>query len=90
MMARNSALFSLLTSTEDNRDLREFVLYNSSLDGKRLMELKFPPNTLVLAIRRNDEMIVPHGTTKLITGDHLTVLGDLKTLPEVEDWLEGW
>ena len=90
MMARNSALFSLLTSTEDNRDLREFILYNSSLDGKRLMELKFPPNTLILAIRRNDEMIVPHGTTKLITGDHLTVLGDINTLPEIEDWLEGW
>jgi len=35
-------------------------------------------------------LIVPHGTTKLVTGDHLTVLGDLETLPDVESWLEGW
>ncbi len=90
LMARNSALFSLLTSTEDGRDLREFVLYNSSLDGKRLMNADIPPNVLVLAIRRKDELLIPHGTTKLAIGDHLTVLGDLDALTRMEDWLEGW
>jgi len=90
LMARNSAIFSLMTSTDDQRDLREFIVYNAGLHGKRLMDLKFPSNTLVLAVRRDDELIVPHGTTRLATGDHLTVLGDLQTLPEVESWLEGW
>ncbi|HEX6270934.1 MAG TPA: monovalent cation:proton antiporter family protein [Anaerolineales bacterium] len=90
LMARNPALFSLITSTEDQRDLREFILFNSELHGKRLMELKMPGNILVLAIRRDDEVIVPHGTTRLATGDHLTVLGDLEALSTVEEWLEGW
>ena len=90
LMARNSALFTLLTSTEDGRDLREFVLSNTSLDGQRLMNAKFPANVLVLTIRRRDELLVPHGTTKLAIGDHLTVLGDLDALTRVEDWLEGW
>lgn len=90
LMARNSAIFSLMTSTDDQRDLREFILYNSGLYGKRLMDIKFPAGALVLAIRRNDELIVPHGTTKLAAGDHLTVLGNLETLTEMEDWLEGW
>ena len=89
LMARNSALFSLMTSTEDQRDLREFILSNPNLNGKRLMELKFPTSTLVLAIRRNDELIVPHGTTRLTTGDQLTVLGDLEALSTAEEWLEG-
>ena len=88
LMARNSALFSLMTSTEDQRDLREFTLLNPSLNGKRLMELKFPPNTLVLAVRRRDELIVPHGTTRLSVDDHLTVIGDLDVLPNVQHWLE--
>ncbi|NJC97211.1 MAG: hypothetical protein FIB03_12910 [Anaerolineae bacterium] len=79
LMARNSAIFSLMTSTDDQRDLREFILYNSGLYGKRLMDIKFPAGALVLAIRRNDELIVPHGTTKLAAGDHLTVLGNLET-----------
>jgi len=90
LMARNSAMFTLLTSTEDQRDLREFILFNSSLHGKRLMDLKIPANTLVLTVRRGDELIVPHGTTKLATGDHLTVLGDLNALTSLEAWLEGW
>jgi Kef-type K+ transport system membrane component KefB/Trk K+ transport system NAD-binding subunit len=90
LMARNSAMFSLMTSTTDQRDLREFVVFNTSLNGKRLKDLKFPANTLVLAIRRNEELIVPHGTTKLATGDHLTILGEIDSLSTAGEWLEGW
>jgi len=90
LMARNSAMFTLLTSTEDQRDLREFILFNASLHGKKLMDLKFPSDALVLAIRRDDELIVPHGTTKLATGDHLTILGNLDSLPVLEELLERW
>jgi len=89
-MARNSAVFSLMTSTEDQRDMREFIVFNSNLDGKRIIDLNFPADVLVLAIRRDDELIVPHGTTKLETGDHLTVLGNLDSLPELEELLEKW
>jgi Kef-type K+ transport system membrane component KefB/Trk K+ transport system NAD-binding subunit len=89
LMARNSAMFSLMTSTTDERDLREFIVFNASLHDKRLMDLKFPANTLVLAIRRNDELIIPHGTTKLVTGDHLTILGEIDSLSAMEEWLEG-
>jgi len=90
LMARNSAMFSLLTSTQDDRDMREFILFNRKLEGKRLMDLKLPQDALVLAIRRNEEVIVPHGTTKLVAGDHLTVLGNIDSLPELEDILESW
>jgi len=90
LMARNSAIFSLMTSSDDQRDLREFIVFNSSLHGKRLMELKFPTGALVLAIRRDDELLIPHGTTKLETGDHLTILGNLDSLPELEQLLESW
>lgn len=90
MMARNPALFELMTSTTDDRDLRELILMNTDLHGKRLSELRFPGDLLVLAIRRNDEVIVPHGTTRLALGDHLTVLGDLDVIEAAEDWTSGW
>ena len=90
LMARNPAMFSLMTSTTDERDLREFIVFNTSLHGKRLMDLSFHPNTLVLAVRRNDELIIPHGTTKLATGDHLTILGEIDSLAKIGEWLEGW
>ena len=90
LMARNPALFELLTSTTDERDLRELILMNPDLHGKRVSEVRFPGDLLVLAIRRNDEVIVPHGTTRLALGDHLTILGDLGVIQEAEEWASGW
>lgn len=86
IMARNQALFELMTSTTDGRDLRELILMKPDLHGKRVSEIQFPEGLLVLAIRRNDEVIVPHGTTRLAVGDHLTVLGDLDMIQAAEDW----
>jgi len=60
------------------------------LNGKRISELRFPGEIRVLAIRRNDEVIIPYGTTRLALGDHLTILGDLDVIQEVEDWASGW
>jgi Kef-type K+ transport system membrane component KefB/Trk K+ transport system NAD-binding subunit len=88
-MARNSAFFSLITSTEDQRDVQEFIISNPALNGKRLMELKFPGNTLVLAVCRDGEIIIPSGTTRLVAGDQLTVLGELDALSTISAWLEG-
>ena len=90
LMARNPAMFELLTSTTDDRDLREMILMNTELEGKRVNEVSFPSDLRILAIRRNDEVIVPHGTTRLAIGDHLTILGDLDVIEEVENWASGW
>ena len=90
LMARNPALFELMTSTTDDRDLRELVVMNPALNGKRISELSFPGDLRVLAIRRNDEVIVPHGTTRLSLGDHLTILGDLEDIHQAEVWSMGW
>jgi Kef-type K+ transport system membrane component KefB/Trk K+ transport system NAD-binding subunit len=90
LMARNPAIFELMTSTTDDRDLRELIVMNPDLHGKRLNEVRFPGDLLVLAIRRNDEVIVPHGTTRLAMGDHLTILGDLDVIQAAENWASGW
>ncbi|MGB7874003.1 MAG: cation:proton antiporter [Anaerolineales bacterium] len=90
LMARNPAIFELMTSTTDDRDLREIILMNPDLHSKRLNEVRFPGDLLVLAIRRNDEVIVPHGTTRLAMGDHLTILGDLDVIQSAEEWATGW
>ncbi|MFL7867762.1 MAG: monovalent cation:proton antiporter family protein, partial [Anaerolineales bacterium] len=88
LMARNESMFELLTSTTDEHDLRELLLTNPDLVGKRLNEVQLPGDLLVLAIRRDDEMIVPHGGTRLAMGDRLTILGDLERMISVQMWLE--
>ncbi len=88
LMARNPALFTLLTSTEDERDLHEVTLTNPTMVGKRLNELRLPGDVLVLAIRRADgEVVIPHGATRLANGDRLTLLGSLEALQNAEEML---
>jgi len=88
LMARNAAIFELMTSTTDEFDMRELQLTNPDLVGKRLSEISFPVEVRILAIRREDETLVPYGNTRLAQGDHLTLLGDLDKMLSVQMWLE--
>lgn len=44
---------------------------------------------IVLAVRRNDELIIPRGNTVLEPEDRLTLVGDIEGLEAIADWLEG-
>jgi Kef-type K+ transport system membrane component KefB len=82
-MARNPSIFRLLTSTSDDRDIREFQLFNPGLAGKKIGKVVLPGDTMVLTISRNGDVLAPHATTTLEIGDRLTVLGNLESLEEV-------
>jgi Kef-type K+ transport system membrane component KefB/Trk K+ transport system NAD-binding subunit len=87
LMARNSDFYSLITSTTDGRDLREIELKNSSLVGRHLRNLHLPGEALVVAISRDNDMIIPHGNVQVELGDRLTLLGSLEELDVVESMM---
>lgn len=47
----------------------------SSVVGRRIVDLGFPPEALILLIHREGEYIVPNGSTVLEAGDEIQVLG---------------
>lgn len=86
LLARTPAIFSLLTTTTDDKDVIDIRLTNPALEGKTLRSLHLPKNALVLAIRRDDEFIIPRGHTRLQAGDHLSLMGrleDINTLMQI-------
>lgn len=87
-LARNPDMFTLLTSTTDERDIREVWLRNPVFVGRKVSSIVFPGDSLVLTIHRGDEIRVPHGSTRLQLGDRLTILGDLDSLNAVQRLLE--
>ncbi len=89
LMARNPAIFALLTTTTDDKDLREIRLDNPRLDGKRVRDIALPQDTLILAIRRNGELLVPHGDTRLELHDYISVLGTLTSLEDITHHLSA-
>lgn len=78
LIARNPSIYTLLTNTEDDKEVWEVTVSARRCVGKRLRELALPGDTLVLAMRRNGDYLVPHGDTKLARGDLLTLIGSLE------------
>ena len=88
-IARNPDVFKLITSTTDGQDIREFVMNNPVFRGRSISEIVFPGDSLVLTIRRNAEVRVPHGSTQLEMGDHLSIIGEVESLDAVSSLLES-
>jgi Kef-type K+ transport system membrane component KefB/Trk K+ transport system NAD-binding subunit len=89
LMARNPDFYNLITSTSDERDMREIVLKNRTLAGRRMRDLRWPGEVLVLAVSRQNEVIIPHGNVQLEPGDRLTLLGSREELDEATSLLQS-
>jgi Kef-type K+ transport system membrane component KefB/Trk K+ transport system NAD-binding subunit len=75
LIIRNPNMYELLTRTDDSRDLCEISIRNPEYLNKPLKEINFPGDLLVVAVRKEGELIVPSGDTILRAGDQVTVLG---------------
>jgi trk system potassium uptake protein len=54
------------------------------LDG-RLSDLRLPRGVLVVAIRRNDRVVIPSGATRLESGDKVFIMGLATATAEVQE-----
>lgn len=88
LIARNPAMYSLLTRTDDDKELAEVPILNPEFHNKKLRNVVLPGDILILALRRNGELIVPHGDTEFFLGDYLTIAGSLEFFDETKKMLE--
>jgi Kef-type K+ transport system membrane component KefB len=88
MMARNPDVLTLLTSTSDNRDTIELWVRNRNLNNTQVRNLNLPGDTIILALRRDGELIIPRGNTHILCNDRLTLTGNLDDLDEIRNKLE--
>ncbi len=89
LMARNPEWVNLLVQAADQRDVWAVTMRNPAWDGRRLREIAWPPEVLVLTIQRDGNYLIPHGNTRLRVGDVVTLLGTPEALETVRGWLQG-
>lgn len=65
---------STATSTKKEVLLEMPVEMGSTIANKKIGQVEWPANTLVVGIRRGGKEIVPDGNTKIMSGDYLIVL----------------
>lgn len=76
------------TLLADDRMAVVHVTDGGALDGVALRDLDLPETCLVALIRREDQVLVPRGSTALRTDDRLTIIGEPTALREFRD--RGW
>ncbi|MBB6099471.1 cell volume regulation protein A [Deinobacterium chartae] len=65
-------------------DMVEIVVpQGSAVVGKRIVDLHFPPEALILLIHRGDEYVIPKGATMIEAGDGIQILGSKQFIEEV-------
>jgi Kef-type K+ transport system membrane component KefB/Trk K+ transport system NAD-binding subunit len=80
LLARTPALYSLLSRTDDDKEICEVTVTNVPDLDIPLRHLELPGALLALAIRRDGELIVPHGNTRLCRNDRLTLVGSVEDI----------
>ena len=64
--------------------LMDFIIpYNSAVVGKAILDLKLPEQSVITLISRDNQYIVPTGTTRLRGGDVLLIILDKASIEEV-------
>jgi Kef-type K+ transport system membrane component KefB/Trk K+ transport system NAD-binding subunit len=86
---RFPAAFRMLTERGDGVDLADAQLVNAALVGRALRQVRLPGNVLVLGIRRQGEVIIPHGDTSLQGDDMLMLVGQPDDLRIACGLIEG-
>ncbi len=65
--------------TSGNMTIIEFQVRNlSSIQNKKIKEVKWPEKTLVISIIRNSESIIPTGNTTIFVNDKLIISTEIK------------
>lgn len=73
--------------SESEGYLQEVPLYNHEFDGRRIRDLPFIGDTLIIRIYRDGEVVMPRGDTVLRVGDRLIISGTPSHVREVERML---
>jgi len=81
---RSPSATSLLLGMDDGQDTIDIEVRNQDIHGIRLRELRFPPDVLVLSVKRKGQLIVSHGYTRIRLGDIITMVGSETSLDELK------
>ena len=75
--ARTLEYFDIDLPDEIQSSAREVEVSEAMLEkGNTLRDIKIPPRTLIVMVRRNEDFFVPTGVSELQAGDQLLVISD--------------
>ena len=87
---RKGRVISVATLANEDAEIIEFqVMPKSKVAGRKLMDVKFPKGALVIALTREESVIIPRGGTTIGDGDILAIVAKAESISEIEKLLGG-
>lgn len=80
---------SLLLGMSEEQDTIDLEVISEELHGLALRDLRLPNDTLILSVKRKQQLLLSHGFTRLRKGDIVTVVGSHASLEKVRLQFEG-
>ena len=81
---RGKVLSAMALKGEEAEALEAVALETSDIVGKPLQQLPFPKGALIVAIIREDEVIIPSGDSIILPQDRIIIFSTRQSIPEVE------
>jgi len=81
---RGKVLSAMALKGEEAEALEAVALETSDIVGKPLEQIPFPKGALVVAIIREDEVIIPTGDSVILPQDRIIIFSTLQSIPQVE------
>jgi trk system potassium uptake protein TrkA len=82
---RKGKIISATPLHDEKAEAVEFIaLETSEITNKPLKDIKIPKGTIIGAIIREDQVIIPGGTSVILPGDHVILVALRSAIPKVE------
>ena len=81
--------FDVLVRETEDVEVAEIQVSNPAFAYRQLRHMRLPGNALVLSLRREDTVMVPHGETLIHPGDSLALIGSPQAVEEAVLLLSG-
>jgi CIC family chloride channel protein len=85
---QHHAEFLRVTKLNDAEFANFKITPGSASEGRLISELKLPEKCLVVSVRRGNQLIIPHGYTRLRAKDQLTIFAENGSLATVKQSLD--
>jgi len=88
-MLQRPAINDFVTLAGGKAEIIEVIIHEGShASGKAIKDLSLPPNTLIIAIERGDDVIIPEGGTVIKPNDSVFVFVGREMVGRVSDLLQ--
>ncbi len=75
---------SLLLGMDEGQETMDVEVNDEDMKGLRIRELRLPTDVIILSIKRNEQLLITHGYTRLRLGDVLTFVGKEESLEKLK------